>query len=310
MAENIQGIPLWGWIVFGVSVVVLLALDLFAHRGKHGGSRRSAYVWSCIWIAAGLLFAIFVWLAVGARQAHEYLAAYLIEKSLSLDNLFVFLIIFRNLAIPQEYQHNVLYWGIFGALVFRAVFIFLGIAAVERFEWVTYVFATILLLAAWQSFREDPAVKKTNKAVEWLSAHLPFTGEIQGTRFFVWENGRLLATPLLIALLGLEITDIVFAIDSVPAALSVSRNRFVVYSSNVFAILGLRALYSALALALTELRYLHYGLAGVLAFAAVKIIIEKWLPIHPLAAVGITAVLIGCTVWASMRGTRRTGGGS
>lgn len=194
MAENIQGIPLWGWIVFGVSVVVLLALDLFAHRGKHGGSRRSAYIWSCIWIAAGLLFAIFVWLAVGARQAHEYLAAYLIEKSLSLDNLFVFLIIFRNLSIPQEYQHNVLYWGIFGALVFRAVFIFLGIAAVERFEWVTYVFAAILLLAAWQSFREDPAGKKTNKAVEWLSAHLPFTGEIQGTRFFVRENGRLLAT--------------------------------------------------------------------------------------------------------------------
>lgn len=307
MAENIQGIPLWGWIAFGVSVVVLLAVDLFAHRGKHGGSRRSACIWSCIWIAAGLLFAIFVWYAVGARQAQEYLAAYLIEKSLSLDNLFVFLIIFRNLSIPEEYQHNVLYWGIFGALVFRAVFIFLGIAAVERFKWVTYIFAVILLLAAWHSFREDPAGMKTNKAVEWLSRHLPFTREIHGTRFFVRENGQLLATPLLIALLGLEITDVVFAIDSVPAALAVSRNRFVVYSSNVFAILGLRALYSALALALTELRYLHYGLAGVLALAAVKIIIEEWLTIHPLAAVGVTALLIGGAVWASMRGTKGTG---
>lgn len=309
MAENVHGIPLWGWFVFGVSVAALLAVDLFAHRGRHGGSHRSACVWSCIWIAAGLLFAIFVWLVIGARQAHEYLAAYLIEKSLSLDNLFVFLIIFRNLAIPEEYQHNVLYWGIFGALIFRAVFIFLGIAAVESFAWVTYIFAAILLFAAWHSFREDPACRETNRTVKWLSLHLPFTREIHGTRFFVRENGRLLATPLLIALLGLEVTDIVFAIDSVPAALSVSRNRFVVYSSNVFAILGLRALYSALAFALAELRYLHYGLAGVLAFAAVKIIIEEWLTIHPLVAVGITSLLIGCTVWASMRGTGRTGGG-
>ena len=298
---------MWGWLIFGVSVAALLAVDLFAHRGRHGGSHRSACVWSCIWIAAGLLFAIFVWLVIGTRQAHEYLAAYLIEKSLSLDNLFVFLIIFRNLAIPEEYQHNVLYWGIFGALVFRAVFIFLGIAAVESFTWVTYIFAAILLFAAWHSFREDPASRGTNRAVQWLSLHLPFTRKIHGTRFFVREKGRLLATPLLIALLGLEITDIVFAIDSVPAALAVSRNRFVVYSSNVFAILGLRALYSALAL--TELRYLHYGLAGVLAFAAVKIIIEEWLPIHPLAAVGITALLIGGTVWASMRKKTGTGNG-
>ena len=165
-----QEIPLWGWIAFGVIVSALLAVDLFAHRGERGGSRRSAYTWSCIWISVGLLFSIFVWFVFGARQAQEYLAAYLIEESLSLDNLFVFLIIFRNLAIPEEYQHNVLYWGIFGALVFRAVFIFLGIAAIERFEWVTYVFAAILLLAAWHSFREDPGGKKTNKAVNGYHA--------------------------------------------------------------------------------------------------------------------------------------------
>jgi tellurite resistance protein TerC len=174
---------------------------------------------------------------------------------------------------------------------------------------VTYIFAAILLFAAWHSFREDPASRETNRTVKWLSLHLPFTREIHGTRFFVRENGRWLATPLLIALLGLEVTDIVFAIDSVPAALSVSRNHFVVYSSNVFAVLGLRALYSALAFALAELRYLHYGLAGVLAFAAVKIIIEEWLTIDPLIAVGITSLLIGGTVWASMRETGRTGGG-
>jgi tellurite resistance protein TerC len=304
-----KDIPLWGWITFAVTVSVLLAIDLFAHRGERGGSRRSAYIWSCIWIAAGLLFTIFVWLAFGAARAHEYLAAYLIEESLSLDNLFVFLIVFNNLAIPKEYQHNVLYWGIFGALVFRAVFIYLGIAAIERFAWVSYVFAAILLLAAWHSFREDPAAQEDNKVVKWLSRHLPVTREIHGTRFFARQDGRLLATPLFIALLGLELTDIVFAIDSVPAALSVSRNRFVVYSSNVFAILGLRSIYSVLAFALTKLRYLHYGLAGVLAFAGIKIIIDDWVKIQPLAAVGITALLIGGAVWASSRGGRGSGDG-
>jgi tellurite resistance protein TerC len=297
-----QRIPLWGWIAFAVLVSSLLAIDLFAHRAKHGASRRSAYIWSGIWIAAGLLFTLFVWFVFGARQAQEYLAAYLIEKSLSLDNLFVFLIIFQSLAIPREYQHNVLYWGIFGALLFRAVFIFLGIAAIERFEWVTYVFAAILLLAAWHALRKDVTALEANKMVKWLARHLPVTPRIHGSRFFVRQNGRLRATPLLLALVGLELTDIVFAIDSVPAALAVSRNRFVVYSSNVFAILGLRALYSALAHALTGLRYLHIGLAGVLAFAAVKIIVDEWVPIHPLAAVGITALLIGGAVWFSLLG--------
>jgi tellurite resistance protein TerC len=297
-----QDIPLWGWIAFAVLVLVLLGIDLFAHRGEHGASRRSAYVWSGIWIAAGLLFAVFVGLIFGSLRAQEYLAAYLIEKSLSLDNLFVFLIIFRTLNIPKEYQHNVLYWGILGALVFRAVFIFLGIAAIERFEWVTYLFAVILLLAAWHALREDVTAQEASRVVQWLGRHLPVTDQIEGTRFFLRRDGRLLATPLLIALLGLELTDIVFAVDSVPAALAVSRNEFVVYSSNVFAILGLRALYSALAHSLGGLRYLHYGLAGVLAFAAVKIIVDEWVHIHPMAAVAITAVLIGASVWASLAG--------
>jgi tellurite resistance protein TerC len=296
-----KGMTMWGWTAFAASVAVLLAIDLYAHRGRRGGSLRAAYIWSIVWVAAGLLFTLVVWHYLGARPAHEYLAAYLIEKSLSLDNLFVFLIIFRNLSIPQEYQHNVLYWGILGALLFRALFIFMGIAAIERFAWVSYIFAGILLLAAWHSFRQDPALSMTNRSVEWLSRHLPLTREIHGTHFFVRQKGKIVATPLFLALLGLEMTDIAFAVDSVPAALAVSRNLFVVYSSNIFAILGLRALYSALALALTRLRYLHYGLAGVLAFAAIKIIMEDWVSIHPLAAVGITVLLIGAAVWASWR---------
>jgi tellurite resistance protein TerC len=301
-----KGIPLWGWLAFALFVFALLVFDLFSHRAGHGASRRSAYIWSAVWIAAGLLFALFVRIAMGARAGHEYLAAYFIEKSLSLDNLFVFLIIFRNLNIPTSVQHNVLYWGIFGALVFRAIFIFLGLAAIERFEWITNVFAAILLWAAWRACREDPSGKKETKVVRFLSRHLPVTHKVHGHKFIARENGKCVATPLLIALLGLELTDIIFAIDSVPAALSVSHNRFVVYSSNVFAILGLRALYSAMAQTLGKLRYLHYGLAGVLAFAAFKMVLDRWVHIHPLAAVGITAAMIGGAVWASLRGGKPT----
>jgi len=298
--EPMSGLPLPGWFFFGTLVLVLLAIDLFSHRGQHGQGFRVACLWSAIWIAAGLLFALFVWRLMGARAGHEYLAAYFIEKSLSLDNLFVFLLIFRSLKIPENLQHNVLYWGIFGALVFRAVFVFLSVSVIERFEWVTYIFAGILLFAAWHAFRQDPAEKRESKVVLWLSRHLPVTHKLHGHAFIARENGARVFTPLLIALIGLELTDILFAVDSVPAALSVSHDRFVVYSSNVFAILGLRALYSALAQTLGELHYLHYGLAGVLAFAAVKISVDRWLHIHPLVAVAITAAMIGGAAWASL----------
>lgn len=280
-------------------------VDLLAHRGDRAKSHKSAITWSILWVGAGLLFNVFVWVAFGGQAAQEYLAAYLIEKSLSLDNVFVFLVIFQSLKIPQKYQRTVLLWGIFGALVFRGIFIFIGAVALERYSWISYIFGAILLFAAYRAFREDPAKQEENKTVAWLSQHLPVTHVVQGEKFITKENGRRVATPLLIALIGIELTDILFAIDSVPAAFSVSLDPFIVYSSNVFAILGLRALYIALAHTIAELKYLHYGLAGVLAFAGVKLIIDKWVHISPLVSVGLIVLIFGTAVWASLRERRK-----
>ena len=289
------------WITFAVIVAVMLAIDLFVHRGEKADSRRRAILWTIIWIGAGLAFNVFVWIDRGAEAGGEYLAAYLIEKSLSLDNLFVFMIIFRTLRIAPEHQRKALSWGIFGALVFRAIFIFLGAEALERWAWVEYVFALLLLYAAWHAFREDPTAEEESWLAEWLARHLPVS-RVRNAHFFVREDGKLRVTPLLVAVIGLELTDVVFAIDSVPAAFSITHDRFIVYSSNVFAILGLRSLYIALAVVLGRLRYLHYGLAAVLAFAAAKMLIpETWLEISPAVSVGIIVACIGAAIWASLR---------
>ncbi|AKQ69531.1 Integral membrane protein TerC [Myxococcus hansupus] len=299
-------VPPWMWMAFWATVLVLLAVDLLAHRGRHGESHRAAIVWSGVWIAAGLLFDVLIWRVLGARAAQEYLAAYFIEKSLSLDNVFVFLVIFRSLAIPTRVQHQVLFLGIFGALVFRALFIFLGAAAMERWGWVSYVFGGILLFTAWRVLRENPAEQSDNKAVRWLAKRLPVTHQLHGKSFIArLADGRRVATPLLLALLGLELTDIVFAVDSVPAAFAITDQTFVLYSSNAFAILGLRALYLVLAGTVGKLRYLHYGLAGVLAFAGLKMVLEPWLHVPPMTSVVIIVALITAAVWASQRARRR-----
>ena len=304
----VDQVTAWEWLVFSGIVAVLLAVDLFIHRGARAESRKWAIVWSVIWVLTGLAFTGHIWHRMGGRAAEEYLAAYLIEKSLSLDNLFVFLIIFRMLAIPQDHQRTALSWGVFGALVFRAVFVFLGAAALEHWHWVEYLFAAILLYAAWHAFREDPARDQKNRLVLWLERHLAMGAEPERPRFVVTENGRRKATPLLIAVIALELTDILFAIDSVPAAFSVSRNQFIIYSSNVFAILGLRSLYIVLAHTIANLRHLHYGLAAVLAFAAIKMLLPESVEIPPLASVAIIVALIGGAVGASLWATRQAAG--
>lgn len=300
-----QGIPAWVWVVFGVVLVVLLALDLFVHRGERGTTKKSAIHWTVIWIVAGLAFGGLVWWQLGGAAAGDYLAAYLIEKSLSLDNLFVFLIIFANLGIPKEHQHTVLTWGVLGALGFRALFIFVGTEALQHYDWVVYVFGGILVLAAIRTFREHPLEVTENKAVRWLSRHLPVTHEVHGNDFFVRLNGRRVVTPLLIALIAIELTDIVFAIDSVPAAFSVTREPFIVYSSNAFAILGLRALYLVLAHTIAHLKYLHYGLGAVLLFAAAKLIGEEWVHVPAWLSILIIAVLISVAWIASVIADKR-----
>ncbi len=284
------------WL-FGISIGLLLTLDLLLHRGGRESSRRAAALWSVVWIAAGVSFSAVVFAREGS-DGYQYLAAYAMEKSLSLDNMFVFLLIFRSLRIPPERQHTALSWGIFGALVLRAAFILLGTAALERWEWVSHVFGGLLGLAAIHALRDGAGSESDeSRAVRWLSRILPVSKDSTTNRFFAREGGALKATPLFIALVAIELTDVVFAIDSVPAALSVSRDRFIVYSSNAFAILGLRSLYLAGHGYLEHLRYLNYGMAAVLAFAAAKLVAGEHWDLPPLVSV---AIIVGCIGLATL----------
>jgi tellurite resistance protein TerC len=303
-------IPAWGWIAFGAVVVVLLAIDHIAHRGERAKSRKVALVWSIIWIAAGLGFNVFVWFALGAQAASEYLATYVIEKALSTDNMFLFLIVFKSLSIPLEHQHKALFWGIVGAVMFRGLLIFLGAAALQRWEWVTYIFGVIILYAAYRAFRQEPAREKKSKLVEKFSQRLPITEKTDGGKFFTREEGRLAATPLFFALVAIELADIMMAVDSVAVAFSMSRNDFVIYTSNVFAILGLRALYLLLANTIGQMRYLRYGLAVVLAFAGFKLLADPIVHIAPLVSVAFTIIVIGSTVALSLKSTDHSGKGT
>ena len=297
--------PLWLWGALGGAVAVLVAADLFANRGETRDARRRAARWSAIWIGAGAAFNLLVWLTLGAEPAREYLAAYALEESLSLDNLFVFLVIFQTLGVPAGQQRRVLFWGIFGAIAFRALFIFLGTAAIERWSWLAFVFGATLLYAAYRAYAHDPAEKRASPLLGWLSRRLPVTAEPRGEQFVVEEAGRRKATPLLVALIAIEATDIVFAIDSIPAALSVTHDPFIIYSSNVFAILGLRALYVLLAHWIVELKYLHYALAGILGFAAFKLLARPWLHVPPLASVALVVILLAAAVAPRVASWRR-----
>jgi tellurite resistance protein TerC len=294
-------IPGWAWIGFAATLFMLLAVDLYSHRGQHQRSRRQDVMWSVLWISVGLSFTFFVWALMGRDAAEEYLAAYLIEESLSLDNLFVFLLVFQTLRIPLANQRRALLWGIIGALVFRALFIFLGVAAMERWQWIQYLFGALLFFAALRALREPQEEAVESRLVAWLARHLPMSTDRNSARLFVHENGRRLMTPLFVAIIGLELSDILFAIDSVPAALSVTRREFLVYSSNAFAILGLRSLYVVLIASLEKVRYLHYGLAAVLAFAGFKLVTDDWIPIPPLLSVAIIVTTLAATITVSLR---------
>ncbi len=300
-------IPTWTWLVFGAVLGAFLALDLYVHRGERHDSKKTAMVWAAIWLAVGLSFAGFVWLEAGGRATVHYLGAYLIEESLSVDNLFVFLIIFRMLEIPMANQRAVLSWGIFGALFLRGLFIFAGAAAIERYDAVLYVFAAVLFWAAWRTLRENPAEQKENRFVRWLAGRLPVTRRIHDDHFVAREDGRRVATPLLVALLGLELSDVVFAVDSVPAAFSITHVPFIVYTSNAFAILGLRSLYLVLAHTLPRMRYLHYGLSAVLTFAALKLALSDWLRIPAWLSIAFTVSALGVAIAASLHHDRRAG---
>ena len=267
------------WIALLVIIGALLLVDLLVvHKESHEIDTREAAIESAVWISIGLCFGLVVWWGFGGGAAGEYYSGYLIEKSLSVDNVFVWALILSYFNVPPRYQHRVLFWGIFGALLMRAIFIFAGIALIERFNWVLYVFGAFLLFtAAKLVFSDDDHVDPAkSRFLKLVHKVVPLTDELDGQRLFTRVNGRRLATPLFAVLLLIEVTDVLFAVDSVPAVLAVSHEQFIVFASNAFAILGLRALYFLLADMHARFSYLQQGLAIILAFVGIKMIIHDW----------------------------------
>ncbi|MFC8835736.1 TerC/Alx family metal homeostasis membrane protein [Streptomyces griseoincarnatus] len=269
-------VPFWLWIVFVVIVVVSLAIDLFAHRSAHVIDFREAAAWSAGWIGLAIVFGGVVFLVVGTDAGVEYTTAWLLEKSLSVDNLFVFALIFSYFQVPRAYQHRVLFLGVLGALVFRGLFLAAGVAVVSRFTAVLYVFAAILFWSTYKILKGEEESFDPGKsiAVRVLRKVVPVRDEYAGPHFFVKEAGKRVATPLLAVVAAIEAADLVFAVDSVPAVLAVSSDVFIVYTSNAFAILGLRALYFMLAGLLDRFHYLSVGLALILGFIGVKLVLQ------------------------------------
>ena len=288
----LMGMPLWAWIVFYAAVLLMLVIDLrmFGRKGQHEVNIGEALRMTGVWIAVSLLFCVGIYLFYPVEpheKAMEFMAGYLIEKSLSMDNLFVFLMLFSFFGVERKYQHEVLFWGIFGALVLRSIFIFAGAAMVERFEWVLGLFGLFLLYTGAKMFSHDEEQltdPSRNIIVRWFRRVYPVTDGMRDGRFFVIENGRRMATPLFVTLLVIETTDVAFAVDSIPAVFSVSRDPFIVLTSNIFAILGLRALYFALAAVAKYFKLLKYGLGVILIFVGVKMLLAMNEYVNAVAA--------------------------
>ena len=291
------------WTVFGGLVLVMLALDLGVfHRTSHEIRFKEAAAWSAVWIGLALMFAGLVWWLRGGRSALEFLTAYIIEESLSVDNLFVFLLIFSYFRVAKRDQHGVLFWGILGAMVFRAVFILVGVALIQRFEWVIYLFGAILIYSGIKMGleKEKEIHPDQNPVLKLFRRFMPVTQDYQGTKFFVRREGRLFATPLFLVLLVVETTDLIFAVDSIPAVLAITQDRFIVYTSNIFAIMGLRALYFALKGAMDLFHHLHYGLAIILVFVGLKMVLARFVHIPIGIALAVVGGVLALSVIASL----------
>ena len=301
VTENI-GSPML-WTAFGLIIAFLLALDLgVLHRKAHEIKFKEAVGWSIFWVALSLLFNAGIWAMFGPQKAAEFLTGYLIEKALSVDNVFVFILLFSSFAVPPKYQHRVLFWGVFGALVMRAVFVFVGAAALEAFHWVIYVFGGLLFvtgvkLLLAKGHIEDPA---KNPMFRLFRKFVPSTSEYHDEKFWVKQAGKWVATPLMSVLVLIEITDLVFAVDSIPAIFAITRDPFIVLTSNIFAVLGLRALYFCLAGFVDQLRHLKTGLALVLIFVAIKMLISEFYKVPIGLSLGVIAVLLAGSVVASL----------
>ena len=311
---EVVSMPLWAWILFYILVLMMLLIDLksFGRKGQHEVSVSEALKMSAVWIGVSLLFCAGIYWMYPSdphEKAMEFLAGYLIEKSLSMDNLFVFLTLFSFFGVQRKYQHEVLFWGIFGALVLRSIFIFAGTAMIQHFEWILGIFGLFLIYTGIKMFghndngQVDPS---KNIIVKLFKKFFPVTDQMHEDRFFIIENGKRLATPLFIALLVIETTDVAFAVDSIPAVFSVSRDPFIVLTSNIFAILGLRALYFALAAVAKYFTYLKYGLGIILSFVGVKMLLALYeidvpTPLSLFIIFGVLVLSMGLSVVVSKR---------
>jgi tellurite resistance protein TerC len=300
---------IWLWVGFTVFVLGMLALDLGVfHRSAHAVSLKEAGIWSAVWITLALVFNVIVYAFMGPEVGLQFLTGYLIEKSLSVDNIFVFVLVFSYFSVPAMYQHRVLFWGIFGALVMRAILIATGAALIERFHWIIYIFGAFLVFTGIRmAFHKDEELHPDdNPVVKLFKRFMPVVPEYHGQSFFVRHMGKLAATPLFVVLLLVESTDLVFALDSIPAIFAITTDPFIVYTSNVFAILGLRALYFLLAGVMDKFRYLKIGLSVVLVFVGVKMLIEAiHIEIPITLSLGVIATVIATSIFASLWKTRR-----
>jgi tellurite resistance protein TerC len=304
--------PAWVWLALVGVIVTMLIVDLLlVHRTAHVITIKEATIESAIWISIGLAFGVVLLVWQGGQAAGEYYAGFLIEKSLSIDNVFVWAVIFSFFTVPKQYQFRVLFWGIFGALVLRAIFIFAGVSLIERFEWVLYIFGAFLLYTAWKIAHHDESEQvdyNSNIAMRLVRKVVPTTDQYDGQKLFTRINGKKLATPLFAVLVLIEATDVVFAVDSVPAILAISREPFIVFAANAFAILGLRSLYFLLGGMQGKFRYLNVGLGVILAFVGLKMLLvgepfELHLPTY--ISLSVIAIVITAAVVASLRADAR-----
>ena len=305
-------VPPWAWAALVGAIVVMLVADLLlVHRTAHVITIKEAAIESAVWISIGLLFGLIMIWWQGGQAGGEYYAGFLIEKSLSVDNVFVWAVILSFFRVPSEYQFRVLFWGIFGALVLRAIFIFAGVSLIESFEWVLYIFGAFLIYTAVKIARHDESEQvdyDRNIAIRLVRRFVPTTDQYDGQKLFTRQGAKRLATPLFTVLILIEATDVVFAVDSVPAILAVSREPFIVFASNAFAILGLRSLYFVLGGMQGKFRYLNVGLGVILAFVGVKmLLIGKPFEVHlpTFASLGVIGLVLTVSVVASLRADRR-----
>lgn len=305
MPANVAGEigGLWLWIGFALVISVMLAVDLGLHRrDDHEPSTRESLTWTAVWIGLALLFNLFLWIEFGSAKALEFFTGFVLEKAMSVDNLFVFLVLFTYFAVPKVQQHRVLFWGVVGAVAMRAIFIFAALALIDRFAWILVLLGIVLLLTGIKMLRHDnvEVQPEQNPMLRLFRRFVPMTSGYEGRHFLVRRDGRWLATPLALVLVVVETTDVAFAIDSIPAIIGITQDRFIVFTSNIFAILGLRALYFVLAGVMHQFRFLGKGLGLTLVFIAIKMLGHDAIHIPVWASLGVIALLVGGAVGLSV----------